>query len=127
MSDLSKFLNQAEADVEKLFEGAIKAAPAGDTTVSAAATATTDAVHAVIAAVPTIAATGVNALLAMVPGGSLFAAAADALIDEAITLLEARKSTPAAATAIPAAPPLSAVAAGAQPNPNPSAAEMAAA
>ncbi|HEY2051196.1 MAG TPA: hypothetical protein VGH03_17795 [Caulobacteraceae bacterium] len=83
-------------DVVKFFEGASKAAPAGDSSISQAQAAVTSAKSAVENAIPALAEGAANAALALIPLGSLLAPEVDQIITLVIQKLQTRLSSPAA-------------------------------
>ena len=94
---MTNFVVTAFDDVVKFFEGARKAAPAGDTSISQAQAAVTSAKSAVENAIPALAEGAANAALSLIPLGSLLAPEVDQIITMVIQKLEGQLSGPAAA------------------------------
>ena len=81
----------------EIVDGARKAAPAGDTSISQAQAAVTSAKTAVESAIPALAEGAANAALALIPLGSLLAPEVDQIITLVIQKLEGQLSSPAPA------------------------------
>jgi hypothetical protein len=94
---MTNFVVTAFDDVVTFFEGARKAAPAGDTSISQAQAAVTSAKSAVENAIPALAEGAANAALSLIPLGSLLAPEVDQIISLVIQKLQAQLSGPAAA------------------------------
>ena len=95
MSDLTKFYHEAVAFFEGLAGKYPQAAPAINAAAASLGQAATDVEAAGAAVLPGLANQGVNFVLGLVPGGSSLDGFVDALIDEVIAGLTAKKSAAA--------------------------------
>jgi ABC-type transporter Mla subunit MlaD len=90
---MTSIIVEAFDDAVKFFDSIAAHAPEGDTTIAAASNSAATAGTAIKAAIPAVAEAAANAVLAFIPGGSVFAPEADEILTLVIQKLEGQKST----------------------------------